>query len=108
MKGKYYPGTVVYENYTKAEFEKKILNEKDEFERKQFWDGTKLTNGNAAKQEKLRAKQCGNVQRYKELDRIITNEREKIEKGKKVRSQILNMSNQYRDDSGLSGIFSDN
>lgn len=106
---RYYPGTVVYEEtYTKEEFEKKLLNEKDEFEKKQFWDGTKLTNGNAAKQELRRAKQSGNVEWAKQLGTVVQKERDKINKSKKIRSSVLNMSNQYRDDSGISGIFSDN
>lgn len=106
---RYYPGAVVYEEtYTKEDFEKKLLNEKDEFEKKQFWDGTKLTNGNAAKQELRRAKQSGNVEWAKQLGTVVQKERDKINKSKKIRSSVLNMPNQYRDNSGISGIFSDN
>ena len=64
--------------------------------------------GNAAKQELRRAKQSGNVEWAKQLGTVVQKERDKINKSKKIRSSVLNMSNQYRDDSGISGIFSDN
>lgn len=107
---RYYPGAVVYEeSYTKEEFEKMVLNEmKDEFENKVFFDGVKTTNGNAAKQELIRLKRSGNTQRAKQLKGVMDRERGKIKKSKEIRSKVLNIPNQYRDDSGLSGIFSDN
>lgn len=107
---RYYPGAVVYEeSYTKEEFEKMALNEmKDEFENKVFFDGVKTTNGNAAKQELIRLKRGGNQLRAKQLKTVMDRERDKIKKSKEIRSKVLNMPNQYRDDSGLSGIFSDN
>lgn len=102
-----YAAGYIAETYTKEEFEKMAINETN----KQL-EGMPMTvtvntpkgevqfcgDENQLSTQLVRAKKSGNRELSNAIQRTLDKERDKVNRGKKIRSKVLGMQGQYRND----------